>query len=130
MKKLVLALAVGALFLSFGLAAPARAALSFEDPQVCLNGKLLMVEPTTAAIDVWLKVGPDVTVDLNVANCGGDPNLPILDASHIKYNGNSNWVEVAVRTKKFTDVQFDWNGKTTIRNSGHDNWVKVRTRVN
>lgn len=131
MKKVVLVLAVGVLVFSFfATVAPAQARLSFEDPQVCLNGKLLVVEPTTAGVDVWLNVGPKVSVDLNVANCGGDPTQPAVQASHVKYKNIGNWVELDVKTKKFTDVNFNWNGTDFTKNSGKDGWIEIDARVN
>lgn len=131
MKRLAWLLALGAILVfAFGTPAPARAALSFEDPQLCVNNQLLMVEPTTAGIEVWVRVGPELTVDFNVANCGGDPTLPAVTPDHVKYDGVKNRLEVAVKTKKFTNVLLHWNGNTHERNSGADGWVYARTKVN
>lgn len=131
MKRLALVLAIGAVIFSSLLnAAPARAALSFEDPQLCVNGKLLMIEPTTAGIEVWVRVGPDLVVDFDVTHCGGDPSLPVIAPDHVSHNGKTKWLEAAVLTKKHTDVVFDWNGNTTTKNSGSDFWVYAKTKVN
>lgn len=133
MKKILL----GAL-LSLGIvssilitrAPAASAAPAFEDPQACLNGKLLMVEPTTAGIEAWLDVGPGVKVDLNVADCGGDPNQPAFAADHVLHTQVANWATLAVKTKKHTDVTVLWRGSTFTLNSGSDNWIVVTKRVN
>jgi hypothetical protein len=112
MKNLVIALAVGALFLGLIVTfAPAQAGFSFEDPQICLNGKLARVDPTTAAIDVWLKVGAGVDVDFNVINCGGNPDLPVIDPSQVSYGGKKNTVEVTVYTAPKAQVEFWYAGK-------------------
>lgn len=130
MKFLALMLALGALlFAAILTPTPARAALSFEDPQLCVNGKLLMVEPTTGGIEVWVRVGPDLTVNFDVLSCGGDPTLPVVAASHVKYDGKKNWLEVAVQTEKYTDVILHWNGGTVVRNSGKDAWVYAKTKI-
>ena len=131
MNKLALVLAVGVLFSALVSYTPsAKAAPAFEDPQICLNGKLLMIEPTTQPIEVWVGIGPGVTADLNVANCGGDPNLPVLEADHLLHNSLGNWVEVVVKTKKHTDVLFHWNGNTVTKNSGNDKLIAFAKRVN
>ena len=130
MKRLALLLALGAiLFSAFLTPAPARAALSFEDPQLCINGKLLMVEPTTAGIEVWVRVAPGMTVDFNVVNCGGDPNLPVVAGDHVYYNGKAKWIEAVVMTKKHTNVRFDWDGKSVIKNSGNDIWIYAKAKI-
>lgn len=108
----------------------ASAAPAFEDPQICLNGKLLMVEPTNAPIEAWLDVGPGVHVDFNVANCGGDPNLPIFAANHVLHANIGNWATLAVKTRKHTDVSVLWDGNTYTFNSGRNNWIFVSQRVN
>jgi hypothetical protein len=131
MKKLVLVLAVGVLFSALiSYTSPALAAPAFEDPQICLNGKLLMIEPTSQPIEVWVGVGPGVTTSLDVTSCGGDPNLPVLATDHLLHNGLGNWVEVVVKTKKHTDVLFHWDGATVTRNSGNDKFITVIKRVN
>lgn len=130
MKRLSLMLVLGAvLFSAFLTPAPARAALSFEDPQLCINGKLLRVDPTTAGIEVWVRVAPNMTVDFNVANCGGNPALPAVDADHVYYNGKTKWIEALVKTEKHTNVIFTWDGKTVVKNSGKDFWVYAKTKI-
>jgi hypothetical protein len=130
MKRLALLFALGAVLLSSVLnPAPARAALSFEDPQLCVNGKLLRVDPTTAGIEVWVRVGPGTSVDFNVANCGGNPALPAVAADHVSYNGKAKWLEVRVMTAKHTNVVLSYDGKTTVKNSGKDMWVEAKTKI-
>ena len=102
----------------------------FEDPQVCLNGKLLRVDPTTAKIEVWVSAGPQVAVDLNITNCGGDPSFPALEADHVIPVGIGDWVTIAVKTKEHTDVVFQWDGDTFIKNSGNNKWVIVVKKAN
>lgn len=130
MRRFLLMLAMGAIFLAtFAIPAPARAALSFEDPQLCVNGKLLRVDPTTAGIEEWVRVGPDLTVDFNILNCGGNPNMPTLAASHVRYDGKKNWLEVAVQTEKNTDVIICYDGQCITKNSGKDAWVYAKKKL-
>lgn len=131
MKRVALVLAIGALLTAFvTLASPAYAVPVFEDPQVCLNGNLLMVEPTTAPIEVWVSAGRQVDVDLNITNCGGNPNLPALEADHVFNVGVGKWVTIAVETKKHTDVLFHWNGETITKNSGNNKWIVLVKKAN
>lgn len=130
MKFLALMLALGALlFAAILTPPPARAALSFEDPQLCVNGKLLMIEPTTAGIEVWVRVGPDLTVDFDVLNCAGDVTLPVVAASHVTHDGKKNWLEVSVQTEKDTDIKVHWDGDTTVKKSGKDAWAYFKTKI-
>ncbi len=108
----------------------ASAAPAFEDPQICLNGKLLMVEPTTAPLEAWLDVGPGVRVDFNINHCGGDPSLPVFERSHVTHDGSGNWATLTIKTRKHTDVIVLWNGNTLTLNSGNDNWIVVSKRIN
>lgn len=133
MKKLVLValLVVGIVAFALVSYAPtASAAPAFEDPQVCLNGKLLMVEPTTAPIEAWIAVGPGVHVDFNVTHCGGNPNLPVFASDHVLHTGLGNLGTLVVQTKKHTDVNVLWDGDTYTFNSGNDRFVTVTTRIN
>lgn len=131
MKYVALLAALGALlFAGFLSPAPAHAGLSFEDPQLCVNGKLLMIEPTTAGIEVWVGVGSALQVDYNVVNCGGDPNLPVIAPDHVNSNGTTNMLNGIIHTKKHTMVIIQWDGKTVKRNSGNDEWIYAQTRVN
>lgn len=130
MKFVALTLAIGAIiFGAFLTPAPAKAALSFEDPQLCVNGKLLMIEPTTAGIEVWVRVGPKLTVDFNVADCGGNPSLPVIPADHVSYDGPGKRLEGLIHTAKHTDVIIHWAGQTVVRNSGGDEWIRAATTV-
>ncbi len=130
MKKIALVLVFVVSLFALGSYASALAAPAFEDPQVCLNGQLLMIEPTTESIEVWLGVGPNVNVDFDILNCGGDPNLPVLEPSHVLHNQFGSWVEVAVKTKKHTNVLFHWGGQTYTKNSGYDKWIFVVKKLN
>lgn len=112
MRTLLILLAVGALlFALVSYAAPAAAAPMFDDPQLCVNGKLLVVEPTDAPIDVFVRVGSNVTVDYDVINCGGDPNLPVVDPSQVSVGGGKNELDVRVLTDPKTWVKFTFDGK-------------------
>ena len=130
MKKAVFLLPIVALlFASFLNPAPARAALSFEDPQLCVNGNLLMVEPTTAPIEVWVKAGSALTLDFDVAHCGGDPTLPVIDQDHVKRGGPKHELSGKIKTKKYTNVLIHWQGATYTKNSGPDGLIFVSTFV-
>ncbi len=130
MKRLALLFALGAILLATVLTpAPARAALSFEDPQLCVNGKLLRVDPTTAGIEVWVRVGPDLTVSFDIMSCGGDPELPTLAADHVRYDGKKNWLEVAVQTEPHANVILYFDGQTATKKSGNDGWVYAKKKV-
>ncbi len=126
MRIPVLLITVGALVAGLLVtAAPALAVPVFEDPQLCLNGKLLRVDPTTAPIEVWVSAGRQVTPDFNVVNCGGDPSLPTVHPENYLNVGVGKWVTIAVKTKKKTDVVFQWDGETFVKNSGKDKWIVV-----
>ena len=131
MKYVAITLAIGAIiFGAFLTPAPAKAALSFEDPQLCVNGKLLMVEPTTAGIEVWVRVGPKLTVDFDVTHCGGNPALPVIAPDHVSYDGIGKMMDGIIHTAKHTNVVILWNGHTSVRNSGPDEWIYAATIVN
>lgn len=130
MKKLVLLFAVGALLLSALSFAPrAFAARSFEDPQLCVNGKLLRVDPTTASIDVWVKVGPDVSVSFDVASCGGDPSLPAVEPSQVSYDGKKKHMEVRVQTDPKAQVVITYDCKTKLVKADKQGWVVKSLKV-
>lgn len=130
MKRTALFLAFGALlFTLVAFASRAYAGPVFEDPQACLNGNLLMVEPTTAPIEVWVVAGKKVDVDLNIVNCGGNPAFPALEADHLSTGGGAKQVTVTVETATNTDVLFFWDGESFSKNSGNSNWVTVELKV-
>ena len=130
MKNLVMVLVVGVFLLALiSYAAPASAGMAFEDPQLCLNGKLFRVDPTTAPLDVWLNVGENVNEDFNIANCGGNPDLPTLDPKHVTYDGRQNTAGFAVQTARQTRVDLYFDGRGMTRNSGNDGWVMGRLSV-
>jgi hypothetical protein len=130
MKFVAITLAIGAIiFGAFLSPAPAKAALSFEDPQLCVNGKLLMVEPTTAGIEVWVRVGPKLTVDFDVTHCGGNPALPVIAPDHVTYDGPGKRLEGLIHTAKHTDVIVHFDGRTVTLNSGKDEWIHAATTV-
>ena len=132
MKKLALValLVFGIFALALVYKTPTvSAAPAFEDPQICLNGKLLMVEPTTAPLEAWIDVGPGVHVDFNVAHCGGNPNLPVFAADHVLHTLPGNWGTLVVVTKKHTDVNILWDGTNYTFNSGNDRLITIVKRI-
>jgi hypothetical protein len=131
MKKLACVVFLGTLLsLLVSFAPAALAAPAFEDPQVCLNGNLLMVEPTTGAIEVWVSAGPRVDVDFNILNCGGNPSLPVLAPDHVFDEGIGKWVTVLVKTDRHTDVLIHWNGETYVKNSGFNKFILFIKKAN
>jgi hypothetical protein len=131
MKFVAITLALGAIiFGAFLSPAPAKAALSFEDPQLCVNGELLMIEPTTAGIEVWVRVGPEVTVDFNVADCGGNPSLPVIAPDHVSYDGSNSVLDSVIQTEDHTRVLIHWSGRRMTRNSGNDEWIYASIQLN
>lgn len=131
MNKLLLGIAVGALLLgSIAFVKPAFAAFSFEDPQLCIEGKLLRVDPTTAPMEVWVGVGKDVEISYDVASCGGDPSLPVIDPSHVKRNALRHYAQLVIRTYSGADVVIHWDGATNTVNSGSNGWLFFMRRVN
>lgn len=130
MRNLLFLLAAAALFfVVLPAAAPVSAAPMFDDPQLCLNGKLLVVAPTTAMIDVFVGVGPDITVDYVVTNCGGVSNLPVVDPSQVTVGGKKNQVQVRVHTAPKTIVLISFDGKTKSFKSDKWGWVEVQGKV-
>ncbi len=131
MKKLGTTLVVGALLLiAAAFALPAHAGPMFDDPQLCINGKLFMAVPTTEAIDVFVEVGSNVTVDFNVANCGGDPNLPTVDPSQVTVGGKKNVATVRVQTAPKAKVLLSYDGKSKYFKADKHGWVEVSRKVN
>jgi hypothetical protein len=129
MKSVLALLATGAFLLSVVVfTAPASAAPMFDDPQLCVNGKLLRVEPTTAPIDVFVQVGSNLTVDYVVENCGGDPNLPVVDAAQVEVGGHPNWMKVHVKTEPKTKVIFVFDGHTKIDKSNNAGWADFKVK--
>ncbi|MBI4670083.1 MAG: hypothetical protein HY741_00220 [Chloroflexi bacterium] len=130
MRNLVIMLAVGAFFLGLALSAsPALASPAYEDPQLCVNGKLLRVDPTTAPIEVWVEVGSNLTVDYVVTNCGGDPNLPVVDPSHVSVGGGRNEMEVTVQTEPKAKVVFNFDGRAKTVKANRQGWAEFETKV-
>lgn len=129
MNKLSIVLAIGVLLLSVGLTAvPAQAGLAFEDPQLCVNGKLLMVEaPVGSAYRV--RVGTDLTVSFNIASCGGDPTLPVFKRSQVRLDGIDNWLEIAVKSDNPGKVRFTFDGRSITKSIGDDGIAYAKTRV-
>lgn len=128
MKQVALVLTLGLLIVvfAFGTYAPAQAAPAFEDPQLCINGQLLRVDPTTAPIDVWVVVGWNLDVDFDVANCGGDPALPTVSPNQVWTNGKKNKVEVTVKTDPKAKVLVTFDGKTKTEKADKHGWVEVK----
>lgn len=136
MKNLVIMLAVGAFFLGLAVTVlPVNASPAFEDPQVCLGREgdpdleLLRVDPTTAPIDVWLRVGPKVVVDYNVVNCGGDPTLPTVDPSQVSVGGDKYQVKVKVLTEPKAKVVFTFGDKSKTVKADKKGWVEVEGKL-
>lgn len=129
MRYIVLLLAVGALFLGILASASPAMASAWEDPQLCVNGKLLRVDPVNAPIEVWVQVGSDLAVDYVVANCGGDPNLPVLDESHVSVGGSGNQMAVKVQTEPRARVSISFGERSKIFKADKHGWIVVRGRV-
>ena len=130
MKNLLILLAVGALLVGFMSSyGPVSAAPMFDDPQLCVNGKLLIVDPTTAPIDVFVQVGSNVTVDFNVANCGGDPSLPIVEAAQVTVGGKANDMIVSASTAPKAKVFVSYDRKSKEYKADKDGWVEVKFTV-
>lgn len=126
---LFLLAAVALLFMFLPAAAPVSAAPMFDDPQLCLNGKLLVVAPTTSMIDVFVVVGPDIVVDYVVTDCGGDPILPVVDPSQVTVGSKKNQVEVRVHTAPKTKVIITFDGNSKTFKSDKWGWVEVQGKV-
>lgn len=130
MKHLRLVLAIGAVLLVLGSYAPrAAAAPAFEDPQLCVAGKLLRIDPTTAAIDVWVRVGPNVAIDFTVANCGGDPSQPTVDPCQVTTDGKKNKLEVTVQTDPKAKVVFNYDGKSKLKKADQAGLLTIKTKA-
>lgn len=130
MRTLLILLAVGAfLFALVSYAAPAAAAPMFDDPQLCVNGKLLRVDPTTDPIDVFVQVAPNLTVDYVVTNCGGDPNLPVVDPSQVSVGGKKNEMQVSIQTAPKAKVSVTFDGKTKLVKADKSGWADFKVKV-
>lgn len=130
MKHLRFVLALGAVLLVVGSYAPrAAAAPAFEDPQLCVAGKLLRIDPTTAPIDVWVRVGPNVDIDFTVANCGGDSSQPTVDRSQVSTDGKKNKLEVTVQTDPKAKVVFNYGAKTKLMKADKSGLVIIKTKA-
>lgn len=124
MKKWILVLAVGAIFLTLvSYATTVTAAPAFEDPQLCIEGKLFRADPTTDAIEVWVVVGPDVNISYDVLSCGGDPNLPVIDADHVSTHGKKKWAGVVVQTEPKAKVVLSYGDHTKVEKANHWGWA-------
>lgn len=130
MKRLSIVLAIGVLLLSVGFTAvPAQAGLAFEDPQMCVEGKLLeVVAPPQAVIVVH--VDPNLSVNnTNVALCGGDQTLAFADNQIIK-DGKKNSAEVQVSgLDKKDPVTFKFNGKSQTKKADNQGEVEYKVKV-
>ncbi len=129
MKRIVLVLALLVSFVALGSTAPALAAPAFEDPQLCVEGRLLRVDPTTAPIDVWVVVGHNLDISFDVATCGGDPTLPTVDPSQVSTDGKKNRVEVTVQTDPKAKVVFFYDGVTKIKKADKHGTVEYKFKV-
>lgn len=129
MKKIALVLAFVVSLFALGSHAPALAAPAFEDPQLCVDGKLLRVDPTTAPIDVWVVVGFNLSISYDVMSCGGNPNLPTVEPGQVWTNGKKNTLEVTVKTDPKAKVVFYFDGDTKTKKADKDGWVSAKTKV-
>lgn len=129
MRTLFILLAVGVLFVGFGVPALVRAAPAFEDPQLCVDGMLLRVDPTTDPIDVFVRVGEHLSVDYDVANCGGDPSLPVVDPSQVTVGGGDHELQIRVSTAPKAKVVATFDGKTKLDKADKYGWAKIKFKV-
>lgn len=101
MRNFLLAFIIGALFLSLVFAvAPATAGFAFEDPQLCVNGKLLTIHPSeSTAVDVTaVHVPADAVIGLpSSCDPNGDDSLAI-DPSVVVYDSKPHRMVVQVLT--------------------------------
>lgn len=94
---------------------PASAAFGFEDPQLCVNDRLLTVVPGAPA-DVYVSVPASAKVDFIVAHCGGS-DKPVL-ADHVIVGGSDSNMEV-VALNASGAVTFSYNGSTQVKQAGN-----------
>ncbi len=115
MKSLITVLAVAFLFaLCLLNTSSAQAGFGFEDPQLCVNGKLLMIVPGSPA-SVYVSVPPDAVVDYSANHCGGKNNFSI-PAANVSRNGTSQ-MTVTVATMSNTEIVFSYDGTTVTRSN-------------
>lgn len=130
MKNLLILLAVGAVFVGLlSSYAPVQAGMMMDDPQLCVNGKLLRVDPVSAPIDVFVEVGSNLAVDFNVANCGGNPALPVVEASQVTVGDSKDKVEINVQTDPKAKVLVTFDGKSKEYKANKLGWVEVEFKV-
>ncbi|HZQ08658.1 MAG TPA: hypothetical protein VFD70_18900 [Anaerolineae bacterium] len=130
MKYFIAIFVLGALLLGLFVSTPtAWARPAFEDPQLCINDKLLIVEPTTAPVVVWVSVGRNVSVDFNVENCGGDPNLPVIEEDHVRFNGEKSKADIVVLTAPKTKVNFEYGDKSKTQKSDKFGLIDVEFKA-
>jgi hypothetical protein len=119
MKKFVLVFTSALLVLILmSSVQPARAGFSFEDPQLCVNGRLLTVIPASPG-DVYVKVPTGTVVDYVVANCGGT-DLPVQE-SNVKFTDKiDDTMVVRAVVDAGTQVTFVYGTVTKVRTNDDD----------
>lgn len=115
MKAVVTILSLTGLLVLVLVSAPAASAgngWGLEDPQLCVNGQLLVVASRVAP-DVYVTVPKDAAVDFVVANCGGDPAEDIVPLDHVTFAGSSR-VRVTALVPNRNKVIFVWGTRHRV----------------
>jgi hypothetical protein len=127
MKRIVtIFVVVFVLALALTTVPAAQASFGFEDPQLCVNGHLLVVQPVEPN-NVFVSIPPGTAVDYNVSDCGGDATQPVVPAANVTFDGKKQ-MEVRASVAKHVNVTFSYNGSSETHQSGNGN-VKAKFKL-
>jgi hypothetical protein len=109
--------AITVLFLTNAPAAFASNGWGLEDPQLCVNGRLLVVASAVHA-DVFVTVPRGADVDYNVVDCGGDPQEAVVAPDHVNTRGEDK-LKIAAFLPDGSQVIFVWGNQEKTDVSKH-----------
>ncbi len=114
------------LVLTHAPAASARNGWGLEDPQLCVNGQLLVVASRVHA-DVYVTVPSEAEVDYNVADCGGDSEETVVSPDHVTFQGQ-DMLRVKALIPDRNKVTFVWGMQHRI-DFAEDGFASANFRV-
>jgi hypothetical protein len=104
--------AITVLFLTNAPVAFARNGWGLEDPQLCVNGRLLVVASAVHA-DVFVTVPIGADVDYNVVDCGGDPQEAVVNPDHVNTRGEDK-LKITAFLPDGNKVAFVWGTRHRV----------------
>ncbi len=104
--------AITVLVLTNAPAAFASNGWGLEDPQLCVNGQLLVVASAVPA-DVFVTVPTGADVDYKVVDCGGNPQELVIARNHVSTQGEDQ-LRISAFLPDGNKVTFVWGTRHRV----------------